>query len=293
MNAMIALQDLRKARNTKHKHSALSDKVKDQLEHIVALKKEKAMLEERLAALSLEQNEEEEEDLDQWGDAELTERFKTLQELKEKLSAYTLIGPCGMTVSDVSSDSLTVMLNPMWQSVRESFFLSLVAKDNGMEVSGTNIPYFFNVPALAASMKADVVALMNAISLRLIAYVHRKGEVLQILKTHSDVITESSVTEPVTSVGLKLQCVDTATEIRKYMDVYITYSSVLDFRPAKVKFSSENVSIPADVEEELRHHLLTSPLSSAMPKIVDCLTTTEAVVLEPQQLRTGSVSQSE
>ena len=46
-----------------------------------------------------------------------------------------------------------------------------------MQVSGTNIPHFFQVQSLVAGMRADVVAVINAISLKLAAYIQRKAEV--------------------------------------------------------------------------------------------------------------------
>ena len=63
--------------------------MKEQLEQIVALQKQKGMLEQRLRMLSSGQMVEE---LNQWDDPDLTEQSKILGDLREKLAAYKLIG---------------------------------------------------------------------------------------------------------------------------------------------------------------------------------------------------------
>ncbi|GFS06123.1 hypothetical protein ElyMa_004699000 [Elysia marginata] len=278
MNAYTALQELRKTRDIRHQHATLCDAVKEQLETIVALQEERDVLQEKLDSLTSGQTMEE---LDRYDDPELTERTRVLRELREKLAAYRLIGPCGLSVSDVEPSSLTVTFTPMWRSLAEDFYVSLVAKEDGIQVSATNIPYFFNLPSLVASMKADVAEVLNVISLKLVAYIQRKAEVQLAMRTHGDVITSSSFTEPITSVDLQLQSLDTATEIMKQIDVYVTYSNVDDVHPERVKLSPKNIPIPVEVEEELCHLMLTNPLSSALTRVVQYLTSTGALV-EPQ-----------
>ncbi|KAK3786069.1 hypothetical protein RRG08_058131 [Elysia crispata] len=287
MNAYTTLQELRKTRDTRYQHAALCDTVKEQLEQIVALQKQKGMLEQRLRMLSSGQMVEE---LNQWDDPDLTEQSKILGDLREKLAAYKLIGPCGLTVSDVESSSLVVTFTPMWLSLSEVFYVSLMAKDDSIQVSATNIPYFFNVPSLVANMKTDVASVMDAISLKLAAFIQRKAEVQLALKTHAEVISASSCSEPVTSVDLQLQSVDPSTEIRKQIDIYITYSSVEDLQPARVKLSPENISIPLEIEEDLHNLIVTSPLSTALHKVVEYLISTEALV-EPQLSEEESVDE--
>lgn len=278
MNAYSALQNLRKTRDVRYQHAALCDVVKEQLEQILALQKQKDMLDQRLSNLTSGQTVEE---LNQWDNRELTERSQVLRELKEKLAAYRLIGPCGLTVSDIDTSSLVITFTPMWHTFSEVFYIRLIEKGDGLQVSATNIPYFFHLPALVANMKADKAELLNAISLKLKAYVQRKAELQLALTKHADVITSSFQTEPATYVDIQLQSLDTPTEILKQLGVYITYSNVDDILPSKVKFSPKNILFPSEVEEELSQLMLNSPLNSALAKVVDYLLSTGAHVELP------------
>ncbi|RUS78364.1 hypothetical protein EGW08_013884 [Elysia chlorotica] len=283
MNAYTALQELRQTRNTRFHHAALCDTVREQLDEIVALQKQKAGLEQRLGTLTSGQTVDE---LNCWDDPDLSEQSKILRDLREKLAAYRLIGPCGLTVSNVESSSLVVTFTPMWLSLSEVFYISLKAKDDGIQVSATNMPYFFNVSSLVDDMKTDVASVMDSISVKLAAYVQRKAEFQLTLKTHADVISFSSCNEPVTSLDLEMQSLDASTEIMKRIDIYVTYSTVESLQPARVQLSKENISISEEIEEELRHSILTSPFSTAVNKVVEFLISTEALV-EPQSSEAG------
>ena len=55
-------------------------------------------------------------------------------------------------------------------------------------------------------------------------------------------------------------------------------------------FSLENISIPLEIEEDLHNLIVTSPLSTALHKVVEYLISTEALV-EPQLSEEESVDE--
>ncbi|CAL1538734.1 unnamed protein product, partial [Lymnaea stagnalis] len=235
MNSLVALNELRAARIRKEQTRSQCQEIKRQLEQINNMKREKATLSEQLQLLRQGSNNP--EDITTYQDSELREFKKALRILQEKLSAYRIIGPSGLTVIERDANTLVVSFTSTWRYVTESYILKVNSSDGQIKVSNTTIPYFIDVQTMLNNKSQPLNQVMDNIGYQLNAYIHRKGELDFVTKDCANILKTSSANDSMTTINLTLADKQTSTSKTKKnceISIFLVYSSIESLLPETV-----------------------------------------------------------
>ncbi|KAK6959914.1 hypothetical protein BgiMline_035088 [Biomphalaria glabrata] len=269
MNSLVALSELQAAKKEKLQKKSQCEEIKGQLIKISQLQEKKKLLASRLVLLSQGVNA---ADIYAGPDPRVRELYNNLWDLKEKLSAYRIIGPCGITVVEKTTDQLVVSFTSMWLHVTEAFTLRVKVSESRLKVASTTIPYFIDVQSLLEHSKhLSLSQQMDNIGHKINAYIRRKGELDFVKKELESFLTVCESDEAVTNVELTLNKV---CQNDKKMFIYIIYPTMDSLLPETVKIAIGNLDDTLDqgVITDLGTQLKEQPLSIALSTFVPFLT---------------------
>ncbi|XP_005091420.1 uncharacterized protein LOC101860787 [Aplysia californica] len=277
MQSIEALGQLRAARAGRQKERAQCEEIKRQLEKIVALRREKEELCDHLQRLT--EGDRNGGPLDTSQDASVSESRSALRDLKEKIAACRVMGPCGLTVLEVDWDCLVVSFTGLWKSVAQSFVLNIASTDGRYKVRATTVPYFIDVHAMLEKTKTpEWSSVMDDIARLLSAYVQRKGELEEVKAKYKDILRACCVNDAVTSLELSLLLAGEGRDAShagsqshaasREACVYLTYPDLKATQPAQAEFTADESVIPPSRQQQLREQFLTQPLAVALLSVV-------------------------
>ncbi|XP_059158059.1 uncharacterized protein LOC131942288 [Physella acuta] len=267
MNSILALNELRTAKQKKQQEKLQCNEIKKQLEYIHALKKEKEILNSKLQLL-MEGN-----TLEEIDESLEVKRFKkSIRLFQEKLSAYRIIGPCGLTVIEVDDIHLVVSFTARWRDLTESFILEITYVNGFIKISNTTIPYFLNIQTVLDNCEIKTLDyFLDEISYLINAYIQRKGEVEFVKNVFKDFLKTCSTNDAFTSIDLTL-CHKNRFNGNSEIKLFMIYPLINSLLPSTVEISTINLNVSAEKKLELKKVLLEQQLTNVMPLLQTTLT---------------------
>lgn len=267
LKSLTALADLRALQADKQKEKTQILEIQSQHKKISALHEEKEAL--YRALLCLEDGEDPLSVFNQLDSPEVHGLRREFAELKEKIEAHKVIGPCGLTVLEQNSNYLEVSFTCFWKKFSKSYLLKIAFEENKYKVRGSTIPYFLNIQSLIDKESSPNWSyLFDKISNLISAYIQRKGELEYVKNNPKALVSSLSANDPVTFIDLKMSFEHT-DGIHHNLHCNIHYDSLWLTLPSDVELETDSSLLSEELLATVRSKLLSEPLSSAFSSMVD------------------------